>query len=99
MFNEKERNLIENNNDFIIFGCNFLFIKNGTTSSKYEYIVVSEKIDPIEIRKGTFDKKKLISLIYNYGNDKVKSYLYNARNVLCKYDKKIQKKQDYILYY
>ena len=90
MFNEKDRNLLENNNDFIIFGCNFLFINNGTTFSKYEYIVVLEKIDPIEIRKGTFDKKKLISLIYNYGNDKVKRYLYNAQNILCKYDKKIQ---------
>ena len=90
MFNERDRNLLENNNDFIIFECNFLFIKNGTTSSKYEYIVVSEKIDPIEIRKGTFDKKKLISIIYNYGNDKVKSYFYDAKNILCKYDKKIQ---------
>lgn len=105
MFNEKDRKLIELNNDFIIFGCNFIIIKNGTTSSKYEYIAVSEKIDPIEIRKGTFDKKKLVSIIYKYGNDKVKSYFYQAQNIFCKYDKKNQneilfnqnRKNDYLI--
>ena len=90
MFNEKDRDLLEKNNDLIIFGCNFLFIINETTLSKNEYIIVTEKIDPIELRKGTFDKKKLISLLYKYGNDKVKNYLYSAQNILCKYDKKIQ---------
>ena len=90
MFNEKDRNLLEKNNDLIIFGCNFLLVINETTYSKYEYIIVPEKIDPIELRKGTFDKKNLITILYKYGNKKVKSYLYNAKNILCKYDKKIQ---------
>ena len=90
MFNEKDRNLLEKNNDLIIFGCNFLIMTNDTLLSKYEYIVVPEKIDPIELRKGTFDKKNLITILYKYGSDKVKNYLYNAKNILCRYDKKIQ---------
>ena len=90
MFNEKDRNLLEKNNDLIIFGCNFLFEINDTSYSKYEYIVVTEKIDPIELRKGTFEKKQLISILYKYGNDKVKKYLNNSKNILCKYDQKLQ---------
>jgi hypothetical protein len=90
MFNEKDKNLLEKNNDLIIFGCNFAFIINGTQLVKYEYIVVPEKIDPIELRKGTFDKKNLIFILYKYGNDKIKSYINNANNILCKYDKKVQ---------
>ena len=89
MFNEQDKIILEKSNDLVIFGCNFLFIKNGTSSLKYEYIVVPEKIDPIELRKGTFDKKRLISILYKYGNDKVRNYLYKAENILCKYDKKI----------
>ena len=90
MFNEKDRNLLEKNNDLIIFGCNFILPMNGSTVIKSEYIVVPEKIDPIELRKGTFDKKKLIGILYKYGNDKIRKYLYYAKNILCKYDKKIQ---------
>ena len=90
IFNKKDRNLLENNNDLIIFGCNFILIINRTLISKYEYIVVPEKIDPIELRKGTFDKKSLIITLYKYGNEKVKEYLYYAKNILCKYDKKTQ---------
>ena len=88
MFNEQDKNILEKRNDLVIFGCNFLFIKNGTSSLKYEYIVVPEKIDPIELRKGTFNKRRLISILYKYGSDKVKGYLYKAENILCKYDKK-----------
>ena len=90
MFNKIDRNLLENNNDLIIFECNFLLMVNATLISKYEYIVVPEKIDPIELRKGTFDKKNLIIILYKYGNQKVKEYLYLAKNALCKYDKKTQ---------
>ena len=89
MFNEQDKNILEKINDLVIFGCNFLFIKNGTSYLKYEYIVVPEKIDPIELRKGTFDKRRLISILFKYGSDKVKHYLYKAQNILCKYDKKI----------
>ena len=90
MFNEKDKNLLEKNNDLIIFECNFLFEINDTSFSKYEYIVVTERIDPIELRKGTFEKKKLISILYKYGNDKVKKYLNDSKNILCKYDQKFQ---------
>ena len=90
MFDEKDRNLLEKNNDLIIFGCKFLFIINGTTIIKSENIVVPEKIDPLELRKGTFDKKDLIRILLKYGNDKIKKYLYNAKNIFCKYDKKVQ---------
>ena len=90
MFNEKDKNLLEKNSDLIIFGCNFLFLINGTSLLKNEYIVVPDKIDPIELRQGTFDKKQLITILYKYGNNKVKSYLSNAKNILCKYDKKTQ---------
>ena len=55
---------------------------------KYEIISVPEKIDPHELRKGSFDKKELIRLLYKYGNEKVKTYIYKSENILCKYDKK-----------
>ena len=90
MFNEKDRNLLEKNIDLIIFGCNFVLIINGTKTIKFEYIVVPEKIDPIELRRGTFDKKNLITILYKYGNDKIRKYLFYAKNILCKYDKKSQ---------
>ena len=64
MFNEKDKNLLEKNNDLIIFGCNFEFIINGTTLVNYVYIVVPEKMDPIQSRKETFDKKNLIFVLY-----------------------------------
>ena len=90
MFNIKDKNLLEKNNDLIIFGCNFILFLNGKNILKYELIVVPEKIDPIDLRKGTFNKKNLILILYKYGNDKVKTYLYNAKSVLCKYDRKTQ---------
>ena len=90
MFNIKEQNLIKNYNDLIIFGCNFILLKNGSEISKYEYIVVPENIDPIELRKGTFDKNNLILMLYKYGNEKVKSYLLQSNDIFCKYDRKTQ---------
>ena len=105
MFNEQDKNILEKRNDLVIFGCNFLFIKDGASSLKSEYIVVPEKIDPIELRNGTFDKRRLISILYKYGSDKVKNYLFRAQNILCKYDKKIlneiifnkNRKNDYLI--
>ena len=95
MFNKKDKYLLEKNNDLIIFGCNFILNINSSSIIKHEYIVIPEKLDPIELRKGTFDKKELIRLIYKYGNEKVKNYLYKSDNILCKYDKK---KQNEILF-
>ena len=90
MFNSKDKNLLENNNDLIIFSCNFILKINSTNVIKYEIISVPEKIDPHELRKGSFDKKELIRLLYKYGNEKVKTYIYKSENILCKYDKKKQ---------
>ena len=95
MFNKKDKFLLEKNNDLIIFSCNFVLNINSSSVIKYEYIVIPEKIDPSELRKGTFDKKELIKLIYKYGNEKVKNYLLKSDNILCKYDKK---KQNEILF-
>ena len=90
MFNEKDKMLLENNNDFIIFGCNFLLRKNASSVIEYEYITIPEKMDPSELRRSSFDKKELVRLLYKYGNEKVKSYLFKAENILCKYSKKKQ---------
>ena len=95
MFNLKDKILLEQNNDLVIFTCNFLIKINSTNIIKYEYILVPEKIDLVELREGSFNKKELIRLLYKYGNEKVKHYLFKADNILCKYDKK---KQNEILF-
>ena len=90
MFNKKDKFLLEKNIDLFIFSCTFVLKINSTSVLKFEYIIVPEKIDPLELREGIFDKKELIKLIYKYGNEKVKNYVYKAENILCKYDKKKQ---------
>ena len=95
MFNKKDKFLLERNNDLLIFSCNFILKINSTNVFKYEYIIVPEKIDPLELRQGSFDKKELITILYKYGNEKVRNYLYKSENILCKYDKK---KQNEILF-
>ena len=90
MFNKNDKLLLSKNSDLIIFNCNFILKINSTNVIKYEQIIIPEKIDPIELRKGSFDKKELIRLLYKYGNDNVKNYLYKSENILCKYDKKKQ---------
>ena len=95
MFDTTEKNLLEKNNDVILFSCNFILKINSSSQIKVEYVLVPEKIDPIELRKGNFDKKELIKLLYKYGNEKVKDYINKSENILCKYDKK---KQNEILF-
>ena len=95
MFDINEKNLLEKNNDVIIFNCNFILKINSSSIIKVEYVLVPEKIDPFELRKGNFDKKELIKLLYKYGNEKVKDYINKSENILCKYDKK---KQNEILF-
>ena len=90
MFNKNDKLLLSKNSDLIIFSCNFILKINSTNVIKYEHVIVPEKIDPIELRKGSFDKKELIRLLYKYGNENVKNYLYKSENILCKYDKKKQ---------
>ena len=95
MFDKIEQNLLEKNNDIIIFTCDFVFKINSSLVNKVEYVLIPEKIDPAELRKGNFNKRELIKLLYKYGNEKVKDYINKADNILCKYDKK---KQNEILF-
>ena len=36
----------------------FVLKINSTSVLKFEYIIVPEKIDPLELREGIFDKRK-----------------------------------------
>lgn len=90
MFNEKDKFLLDNYNDFLIFECNFIIRVNKTIASNYEYIVIPEKIEPSELRTGIFNKKELLRMFYKYGNEKVKKYLFKSENIICTYDKKKQ---------
>ena len=79
MFNKNDKLLLSKNSDLIIFNCNFILKINSTNVIKYEQIIVPEKIDPVELRKGSFDKKELIRLLYKYGNDNVKNYFIKTK--------------------
>ena len=58
--------------------------------TRFEYIIIQDEINPIELRRGIINKNKLIKLIYDYGSQKVKNYLTNGYNAFCKYEKKFK---------
>ena len=90
MFNVKEQNLLKINEELIFLGCTFSGWVGHTLVTYFEYIILQEKINPIDLRRGLIDKKQLIRLLYEYGNHKVKNYLSHGYNAFCKYEKKLK---------
>ena len=89
MFTEKEQKLLKTNEDLLLFECDFLGKIDGIQTKKSEYIIIPEKIEIMEIRNAIYhNKKKLVKLIYKYGNQKVRSYIQHGYELFCKYEKK-----------
>ena len=85
MFNIKDQNLLDINEELILLGCTFSGWVGNTLVTNFEYIILQEKIDPIDLRRGLIDKTQLIKLLYEYGNHKVKNYLLHGYNTFCIY--------------
>ncbi len=64
------------------------FFWMGRKFTRFEYIIIQEEKNPIELRRGIINKNKLVKLIYDYGSQKVKNYLTHGYNTFCKYEKK-----------
>lgn len=64
------------------------WVGRNSMVTRFEYIIVPENINLIELRRGLINKKKLIKLLYEYGSQKVKNYLIHGYNAFCKYEKK-----------
>jgi hypothetical protein len=88
MFNSKDQNLLKKNEELILLGCSFSGWVGNSIVTRFEYIIVPENINLIELRRGLINKKKLIKLLYEYGSQKVKNYLIHGYNAFCKYEKK-----------
>jgi hypothetical protein len=88
MFNFKDRNLLNMNEELILLGCSFYGWVGNSLVTKYEYVILKENINPIDLRRGLINKNKLIKLLYEYGNHKVKNYLAQGYKAFCKYEKK-----------
>ena len=90
MFNFKDQKLLNINEELILLGCTFSGWVGNTLVTYFEYIILQEKINPIDLRRGIIDKKHLIKLLYEYGNHKVKNYLSHGYNAFCKYEQKLK---------
>ena len=88
MFNFKDQKLLEMNEELILLGCSFSGWVGNSLVTRFEYIIIQEDINPIELRRGIINKNKLVKLIYDYGSQKVKNYLTHGYNTFCKYEKK-----------
>ena len=88
MFNPKDQNLLKTNEELILLGCSFSGWVGNSMLTRFEYIIVPENINLIELRRGQINKKKLIKLLYEYGSQKVKNYLIHGYKAFCKYEKK-----------
>jgi len=88
MFNSKDQSLLKKNEELILLGCSFSGWVGNSMVTRFEYIIVPENINLIELRRGLINKKKLIKLLYEYGSQKVKNYLIHGYNAFCKYEKK-----------
>ena len=90
MFNIKDQKLLKTNEDIMLLGCSFSGWIGNSIVTNFEYIILQENINPIELRRSLINKNKLIKLLYEYGNQKVKNYLMHGNNVFCRYDKKFK---------
>ena len=85
---EQEELYLENNKVVIILGCSFVVNQNNTMKNFFEYIIINENINLENYINNNLSKEELLKKLYYYGNSKVRKYLYNSVNVLCKYEKK-----------
>ena len=90
MFNIKDQQLLKANEELILLGCSFSGWVGNSIVTRFEYIILQENINPIELRRGLINKNKLIKLLYEYGSQKVKNYLVHGYNAFCKYEKKFK---------
>ena len=90
MFTFKDQKLLTINEELILLGCSFSGWVGNSMVTRFEYIIIQENIDPIELRRSLMDKNKVIKLLYDYGSQKVKSYLVHGYNTFCKYEKKFK---------
>jgi hypothetical protein len=88
MFNNKDQKLLTINEELILLGCSFSGWVGNSIVTGFEYIIIQENINPIELRRSLINKNKLIKLLYDYGSQKVKNYLIHGYNAFCKYEKK-----------
>ena len=89
MFNLKEQQelYLDKNNIILILGCSFIVNQNNSFKNFFEYIIINENINLDNNYKNQNTKEELLKKLFFYGNSKVKKYLYNSVNVLCKYEK------------
>ena len=85
---EQEELYLEKNKVVIILGCSFVVNQNNTMKNFFEYIIINENINLENYINNNLSKEDLLKKLYYYGNSKVRKYLYNSVNVLCKYEKK-----------
>ena len=78
---------LDKNKIIYILGCNFVVNQNNTLKNFFEYVIINENINLENYVNNNLSKEELLKNIYYYGNQKVKKYLYNSVNVLCKYEK------------
>ena len=90
MFAFKDQNLFNINEELILLGCSFSGWVGNSQVTKFEYIILQENINPINLRRGLIHKNKLIKLLYEYGSHKVKNYLVHGYKAFCKYEKKFK---------
>ena len=90
MFSLKDKELLKTNEELILMGCSFSGWIGNIIETRFEYIILQENIDPIELRRGLIRKKELIRMLYESGSQNVKKYLRNEYKVFCRYEKKFK---------
>ena len=65
MFNSKDQSLLKKNEELILLGCSFSGWVGNSMVTRFEYIIVPENINLIELRRGLINKKKLIKIEIN----------------------------------
>ena len=90
MFNLKEQKelYLDKNNVVTMLGCSFIVNQNNSYKNFFEYIIINENLNLESFYNNSISKEELLKKLYYYGNPKVKKYLYNSINVLCRYEKK-----------
>ena len=90
MFNSKDQKelYLDKNNVVLMLGCSFIVNQNNSYKNFFEYIIINENIDLEKYYNNKMTKEELLNKLFLYGNVKVKKYLQNSINVLCRYEKK-----------
>ena len=90
MFNLKEQQelYLDKNTILVVLGCSFIVNQNNSFTNYFEYIIIKEDINLENYYDNDITKEELLKKLFFYGNVRVKNYLYNSVNVLCRYEKK-----------